>query len=177
MRRFSVGEVAELIKPTDDADITSIVERLRFWTEEGLIEATPASVGHRRGYDEVAVYVAAALGVLADFPPRSPIVQAPFVKAVIFDIERARAKWIKKEQELHLEIADFVQPDRSSRPRFNVFLHENGRNPHVGGGTPYHPKADAAIFINLSRLFRRIDMRLKALAEVKARGREIRRVT
>jgi hypothetical protein len=172
---FSVGELAELIKPDDTTATVAIVERLRFWTEEGLIDAMPASTGGRRGYDEGAVYWAAVLLALADLPPRSPIVQAPFMTAARFEVARARAAWTKKEEELHLEIADFVGPDRSGRPRYNVFLHEGRKSPHAAG-TPYHPKADAAIFVNLSRLFRRVDMRLKALVDVKAQGRKIRRV-
>jgi hypothetical protein len=172
---FSVGELAELIKPADDADTAAITERLRFWTEAGLIEATSAGSDHRRSYDESAVYWAAVLLALADLPPRSPIVQAPFVTAARFEVARAQAAWIKRDQQLDLEIADFVRPDRAGRPRYNVYLHEGRKSPHAAG-TPYHPTADAAIFVNLSRLFWRVDMRLKALVDVKAEGRKIRRV-
>jgi hypothetical protein len=163
---LTVGEIAELIR-REDADRLAVVERLRVFTVDGLLEPEGDSnpgTGRSRVYHDSVVYLAGILNTMADFGlPVRKASYSNYLMMVQDYAEEARALWTKRRASpLHLEIADFGKTDPFGR-RYFVFLHKGqGKGHH---GKLIHPHADSAFVINMSRLFKRIDDRKAALAK------------
>jgi hypothetical protein len=171
---LSVGEMAELIR-RPDSDRAAVVERLRTWTDDGLLDPQDRSVGtgRKREYADSAVYHAGILNELADYGvPVGKASYSGYLTMVHHYAEVARNAWVAEGHRrpvLHLEIADFGKGDMR-RSRFGVFLHGAGKKDHLGDRI--HPRAASAHLINLSRLFKRIDDRKKALDKAAAAERK-----
>jgi hypothetical protein len=153
---LTVSQIAELIK-RPDADAAAVIERLRSWTADGLIEPIGElnpGTGRRRLYDDATAFDAGILNALADLG-----LQAGRYSAVVLLLaERAKEVWAKRHDSpkaLFLEVADFG-PDELGRDRA-VFLHEGSKKGHHGNWI--HPRADASLVVNLIRLFGRIEKR------------------
>jgi hypothetical protein len=166
---LSVGEMAELIR-RPDMDRAAVIERLRTWTDAGLLDPMDRSVGtgHSREYADSAVYYAGILNVLADFGvPLKATHKAGYsgyLAMVSFCANAARTIWEAEGRSgpmLYLEVADFGKTDVQGR-RFFVFLHPPDKKDHPG--ELIHPRAESAHVINLSLLFDRIDARKAAQA-------------
>jgi hypothetical protein len=68
--------------------------------------------------------------------------------------ERAKEHWRQKSlKTLYLEIADFIEPDVDGG-HHAVFLHEGKRN-------LFHRRADGSYILNVTRLFARVEKRMK----------------
>jgi hypothetical protein len=158
---WTVSEIAELIR-RPDADKQAVIERLRVWTDDGLLAPEgklAVGTGRARMYDRTALQMAAVLNVLADFG--MPVRKGNFAAFWHFlsgEVSSGAAIWAKQKHELlHLEIADFGETDVFGR-RYFAFLHRGpGRRGHVG--QLIHMKAESSHVINLTRLFARIEAR------------------
>jgi DNA-binding transcriptional MerR regulator len=151
---LTVAALAELIR-RDDADPSGVIERLRHWTTEGLLvpigDRNPGS-GKPRTYADSAVFDAAILNTLADVGFH--IGKQRYFLIVLQLAERAKELWQQKSlKTLYLEIADFIEPDVDGG-RQAVFLHESKRN-------LFHPRSDGSYILNVTRLFARIEKRMK----------------
>jgi hypothetical protein len=99
--------------------------------------------------------------------------------------ERARQRWQSKGwqskanatgTELFVEVADFGRPNPDGETQA-MFLHETGKPDHHGDPrTLMHPRAEASLLINVSKLFQRIETR-SAKAERPAIASRARRPT
>ena len=155
-RIFTVAAMAELIR-NDDVDPAAAIERLRTWTTEGLLtplgDRNPGS-GKHRTYDESSAYDAAILNNLAD--AGFPIGKQRYFLIVLLCAERAKKLWQQKSSKtLYLEIAHFIEPDVDGG-HYTVFLHEGKRN-------LFHPRSDGSYIVDISRLFARVEKRMKQL--------------
>jgi DNA-binding transcriptional MerR regulator len=153
-RIFTVAAMAELIR-NDDVDPAAAIERLRTWTTEGLLtplgDRNPGS-GKHRTYDESSAYDAAILNNLAD--AGFPIGKQRYFLIVLLCAERAKKLWQQKSSKtLYLEIARFIEPDVDGG-HHAVFLHESKRN-------LFHPRSDGSYILNVTRLFARVEKRMK----------------
>jgi hypothetical protein len=164
---LTVGEMADLVR-REDVDRIAVVERLRVFTADGLLDtvggASPGT-GRARSYDDSTAYLAGILNTLADFGlPVRKATYASYLMMVREFAEVARETWAqgRRVPALHLEVADFGEPDPFGR-RYFVFLHEGRKKGHAGN--LIHPRAVSAHVVNLSRLFKRIDDRKAALAK------------
>jgi hypothetical protein len=116
---LSVGEMAELIR-RDDMDRAAVVERLRTWTDTGLLEPADRGVGtsHARQYADATVYHAGILNALADFGMPMKASYSGYLAMVRHHAEVARAAWEAEGRRgpmLYLEISDFGQIDVHGR--------------------------------------------------------------
>ena len=89
-----------------------MVERLRTWTDAGLLkpagERNPGT-GKPRQYDAAVVFDAAILNSLAD--AGFPIGKARYFMVVMLLAQRAKDAWERKRPpDLYLEVADFGTP-------------------------------------------------------------------
>jgi hypothetical protein len=154
---LTVSQIAELIK-RPDADKAAVIERLRSWTADRLIEPVGdpnPGTGRRRLYDDATVYDAAILNTLADLG--LPVGGQRFSMVTLI-AERAKQLWAKRHDSpkpLFLEIADFEPDDLGRDSAF--FLHEGDKKGHHG--KLIHPRADTALVINLTHVFGRIEER------------------
>lgn len=159
---LTVSQIAELIK-RPDADTAAIVERLRSWTADGLIEPIGdpnPGTGRRRLYGDATAFDAGILNALADLGLQ--IGGERYSTGVLLVAERAKQLWAKRHDSpspLVLEVSDFG-PDDLGRGHA-VFLHEGNKRGHHG--KLIHPRADASLFVNLTRLFGRIEKRTEEL--------------
>ena len=147
-----------------DADRAAVVERLRTWSNAGLLE--PAGernpgTGRPRLYDHAVIYDAAILNGLAD--AGFPIGKARYYVVVMLLAQRAKDAWARKRSaDLYLEVADFGTPDRQGGTHA-VFLHEGKKRDHLG--SLIHPRSEGSHILAVSKLFARIDEHLKGLTE------------
>jgi hypothetical protein len=156
---FTVAEIADLIR-LPHVERAAIVERLRHWGKEGLLapvgQRNPGT-GRPNAYEVTAVYDAAILNTLAD--SGLPIGRLRHIGVTLSAAERARTAWAKKRSpKLELEVADFGTPDHQGG-RYAVFLHDGDKRDHLGKGM--HPRAEMSYSVNVSRLFARIETRMK----------------
>jgi DNA-binding transcriptional MerR regulator len=155
---LTVAAIAELIR-RPDVDKAAVIERLRHWSTEGLLkplgDRNPGT-GRPRFYDESAVFDAAILNVLADLG--FPIGKQRYYLVVLDLAQRAKELWEKKSfATLYLEVADFVDPGIEGGTHA-VFLHEGKKRAHIG--SVIHPRAEASLIVNVTRLFARIEKRM-----------------
>jgi DNA-binding transcriptional MerR regulator len=154
---LTVAEIAELIRrPT--VKTAKVIERLRAWSDIGLLEPIGnrnPGTGVRRVYDEEAVYTAGILNALAD--GGVAIARQRYFIMILDVAHRARVAWAKERRgDLYLEIAEFDEPD-PQQVTHAVFFHQGKKSDHTG--KLIHPRADASIVLNLSRVFERIEQR------------------
>lgn len=158
---LTVAELADVIR-RPDADRAAVVERLRAWSNAGLLE--PAGernpgTGRPRLYDPAVIYDAAILNGLAD--AGFPIGKARYYVVVMLLAQRAKDAWARKRRaDLYLEVADFGTPDPQGGTHA-VFLHEGKKRDHLG--SLIHPRSEGSYILALSKLFAKIDERMKAL--------------
>jgi hypothetical protein len=158
---LTVAELAEVIR-RPDADRAAVVERLRAWSDAGLLQPTGErnpGTGKPRAYPDDAIYPASILNSLADLG--FAIGRMRYFVVVLFLAERARAAWAQGRRDLYLEIADFGVPNPQGETQA-MFLHEGKKRDHLGD--LIHPRADSAYFLAIGRLFGRIEERMKALS-------------
>jgi len=148
-----VSEIADRILPphATAADRATTIERLRYWTREGLLDTAGdqnPGTGRRRLYDDAVIYDAAVLDALAR--QGFPVGRERFLTIAMRLISMAKDEWRKKtDKTLFLEVADFTDPNPQGGTRA-VFLHKG----HAG---LVHPRSDVSIVLNLSRIFRRVE--------------------
>jgi hypothetical protein len=158
---LTVAELADVIR-RPEADRAAVVERLRTWTEGGLLasagERNPGT-GRRRAYDDAAIYPAAILNSLADVGLQ--IGKARYFMVVLLVAERAKDAWARERRaDLYLEVADFVIPNPQGETHA-VFLHEGEKHDHLG--RLIHPRSEGSYILPVGKLFARIEERVKAL--------------
>jgi DNA-binding transcriptional MerR regulator len=158
---LTVAQLADVIR-RPEAERAAVVERLRTWTEVGLLapagERNPGT-GKPRQYDDAAIYDAAILNSLAD--AGFPIGKVRMVVALL--AQRAKDAWARKRRaDLYLEIADFVIPNPQGGTHA-VFLHEGKKHGHLG--SLIHPRSEGSYILPVGKLFARIEERMKALPE------------
>jgi DNA-binding transcriptional MerR regulator len=168
---LSVAELAEVIR-RPEVDRAAVVERLRHWTSIGMLEPEGdlnPGTGKRREYDDSAIFAAAILNALADLG--IPIGKVRYYMVVLLLAQRAQNLWAKKRSaDLYLEVADFGRPNPQGVTHA-VFLHEGGKRDHLGSLT--HPRSEGSLILPVSRLFARIEKRMKALrAEAASTGEQ-----
>jgi DNA-binding transcriptional MerR regulator len=156
---LTVAQLADVIR-RPEAERAAVVERLRTWTEVGLLapagERNPGT-GKPRQYDDAAIYDAAILNSLAD--AGFPIGKVRMVVALL--AQQAKDAWARKRRaDLYLEIADFVTPNPQGGTHA-VFLHEGKKHDHLGG--LIHPRSEGSYILPVGKLFVRIEERMKAL--------------
>ena len=168
---LTVAELAEVIR-RPDADRAAVVERLRTWTDAGLLE--PAGdrnpgTGKPRTYPDTAMYDAAILNSLAD--AGFPIGKARYFMVVMVLAQQAKDAWTyKRRADLYLEVADFVTPNHQGGTHA-VFLHEGKKRGHLG--SLIHPRSEGSYILAVGKLFARIEERKKAIhTEYASTGRE-----
>jgi hypothetical protein len=158
---LTVSQIAELIK-RPNAEAVAVIERLRSWTADGLIEPTGdrnPGTGHRRMYDDATAFDAGILNALADLG--LPVGRQRYYMVVLDLAQRAKELWEKKSfATLYLEVADFGDPDIEGGTHAE-FLHEGKKRAHIG--SVIHPRAEASLIVNITRLFARIEKRQKEL--------------
>ena len=168
---LTVAQLADVIgRP--DADRAAVVERLRTWTDAGLLkpagERNPGT-GKPRQYDDAVAFDAAILNSLAD--AGFPIGKARYFMVVMLLAQRAKDAWERKRPpDLYLEVADFGTPNPQGGTHA-VFLHEGKKRDHLG--SLIHPRSEGSYILAVSKLFARIDERMKALTgpeKSKSRG-------
>jgi hypothetical protein len=169
---FSTGAVAALIM-RDDADQTAIIERLKTFTTDGLIQqhgALNPGRGMMRKYSDGMVCVAAVLNALADFNiivRREPF--AGFWSFVGDEVQTARLVWLKAKGQgdfpptMYLELADAGKVDQFGR-RFFVYVHGIPKR-LAHHGRIIAPISWGSHVLPLSRMFEQIDRRMAALAK------------
>jgi hypothetical protein len=155
-RILTVAALAEVIR-NDNDNPAAVNERVRAWTSEGLLtpigDRNPGS-GKHRTYDESSAFDAAILSRLADFG--LPIGRQRYFLMVLLCAESAKELWRQKSSKtLYLEIAHFIEPDVDGG-HYTVFLHEGKRN-------LFHPRSDGSYIVDISRLFARVEKRMKQL--------------
>jgi DNA-binding transcriptional MerR regulator len=158
---LTVAELADVIR-RPDADRAAVVERLRTWTDVGLLapagERNPGT-GKPRTYDDAVIYDAAILNGLAD--AGFPIGKARYFMVVMTLAQQAKDAWAhERRTDLYLEVADFVTPNPQGGTHA-VFLHEGEKHPHLG--SLIHPRSEGSYILAVGKLFARIDERMKAL--------------
>jgi hypothetical protein len=163
---LTVAELAEIVR-RPEVDRAAVVERLRTFTDLGLLETVgPLNIGtgKRRQYPDEAIYSAAIFDTLADGFHVGELRHFTVVK---YAAVRARLAWFKQRQPgLFLEVDDFGKPNHQGG-RHAVFLHQPGRKPpHLG--KLIHPRARFAIIVNVSDLFMRIERQRNELEAAKA---------
>ncbi len=164
---LTVAELADVIR-RPDADRAAVVERLRTWTDAGLLE--PAGernpgTGKPRQYDDTTAFDAGILNALAD--ARFPIGKARYFMVVMMLGQQAKDAWARKRRvDLYLEIADFAPGPQGVTHA--VFLHEGEKHDHLG--SLIHPGSEGSYILALGRLFARIEERMKALHTARGEG-------
>jgi len=139
---FTVSDIAQRIaKPSMDEAV--IVERIRHWTREGLLqpagEKNPGT-GRRRRYDEAALADAVVLNELAGLG-----FQVSLLRTVLILVQDAKNEWREKAKRgvnLYLEID---------------MLPDGARLPHYHEGYWFNPNAELALIFNLTQLFERLE--------------------
>ncbi len=160
---LTVAQLADVIgRPGTDR--AAVVERLRFWTDAGLLkpagERNPGT-GRPRQYDDAMAFDAAILNSLADVG--FSIGKARYFMVVMLLSQRAKDAWERKRHaDLYLEVADFGTPNPQGGTHA-VFLHEGKKRDHLG--SLIHPRSEGSYILAVSKLFARVDERLKAFAE------------
>jgi hypothetical protein len=159
---LTVAQLADVIA-RPDADRAAVVERLRAWSDAGMLELADRNpgTGRRREYADDVVYDAAILNMLADLG--LPIGRQRYFMMVLLLAQQAKDLWVEKHSPgLCLEIADFGKPNHQGG-QHAVFLHDGSKRSHLGN--LIHPRAEGSLIVNVSRLFARIDKNMKALAK------------
>jgi hypothetical protein len=160
---LTVAQLADVIR-RPDADRAGVVERLRAWTDAGLLE--PAGdrnpgTGKPRTYPDQVMYDAAILNSLAD--AGFPIGKARYFMGVMGVAQQAKDAWtMKRRADLYLEIAAFHEPNHQGG-RHAVFFHEGKKHGHLGKFI--HPRAEGSYFLAVGKLFLRIEECMKKLAK------------
>jgi hypothetical protein len=175
MGLWTSGETALIIK-SEDAEKAAIVERLKMFVVDGLIEQegdlNPGR-GHVRMYSDGVVCFAAVLNTLTDFGIQ--VRRGPYANFWLFvrgEVEQARIVWLQAKKRgvalptLHLELADAGKVDEFGR-RFFAYLHGMPRRV-AHPGALIAPIAWSSHTVALSRLFKQIDARMAAFAKEKA---------
>jgi DNA-binding transcriptional MerR regulator len=168
---LTVAELANVIR-RPEADRAAVVERLRTWTEIGLLapagERNPGT-GKRRAYDDAVIYDAAILNSLAD--AGFQIGKARYFMVVMLLAERAKDAWAREHRAgLFLEVADFVVPNPQGETHA-VFLHEGEKHDHLGG--LIHPRSEGSYILPVSKLFARIEKNMEALTAERSKSPEV----
>ena len=158
---LTVAEMADVIR-RPSADRAAVVERLRTWTDAGLLqpagERNPGT-GKPRQYDDAVVYDAAILNALADVGFQ--IGKARYLMVVMLLAQRAKDAWAhERRPDLYLEVADFVTPGPQGETQA-VFFHDGKKREHLG--SLIHPQSEGSYILAVGRLFARIEERMKAL--------------
>jgi hypothetical protein len=161
---LAVSEIADRIL-APGADKAALVERLRYWTREGLLSPIGhkhPGTGRQRQYEESAVFVAAVLNVLANRGIQiGEIVSArpgPGVRIGRQDVVLALTKhaidsWQQKALNgciLFLVLATFADNKTMAYlDELPIKIFEQ----HDGGIAPVHSRADSSLVINITKLF------------------------
>ena len=158
---LTVAELADVIR-RPDADRAAVIERLRTWTDAGLLkpagEQNPGT-GRARHYDRATIYDAAILNSLAD--AGFSIGNARYFVVVMMLAQQAKDAWARKRRaDIFLEVADFVTPNPQGGMHA-VFLHEGKKRAHLG--SLIHPRSEGSYILAVGKLFARIEERMKAL--------------
>jgi DNA-binding transcriptional MerR regulator len=139
---LNVSDIAERIaKP--GMDKAAIVERIRHWTREGLLqpagEKNPGT-GRRRRYDGAALADAVVLNELAGLG-----FQVNLLRTILILVKDAKNDWREKAKQgvnLYLEID---------------MLPDGARFPHYHEGCWFNPNAELVLILNLTQLFERLE--------------------
>ncbi len=162
---LTVAELADVIR-RPDADRAAVLERLRTWTDAGLLEPTVRNpgTGKPREYDNAMIYDAAVLNSLADAG-----FQIGKLRSIVMMLaQQAKDAWARKRRtDLYLEVADFVRPNPQGGT-YAVFLREGKKREHFG--CLIHPRAEGSYILALGRLFARIEERMKVLHTTRGEG-------
>jgi len=158
---LTVAELAEVIR-RPDADRAAVVERLRTWSDAGLLqpagEQNPGT-GKPRLYPDELIYDAAILNNLADVGFQ--IGKLRYFAVVMMLAQQAKDAWARdRRADLYLEVADFVTPNPQGGTHA-VFLHEGKKRAHLG--SLLHPQSEGSYILAVGKLFARIEKRMKAL--------------
>jgi DNA-binding transcriptional MerR regulator len=150
---LTVADIAELIR-RPDADKAAVIERVRSWTKEGLLE--PAGdrnpgTGRPRLYDESAAYDAAILNAMADLGLH--VGQQRYFMVLQNLALEARTKWAQGKRNLYLEIADHGRPNPQGGTH-TVHLHERLK---------MQSGAEASLILKIGRLFARVEKGMAGL--------------
>jgi DNA-binding transcriptional MerR regulator len=159
---LTVAQLAEVIA-RPGANRAAVVERLRAWSDAGILEPADRNpgTGRRREYADDVAYDAGLLNMLADLG--LPIGRQRYFMSVLLLAQQAKDLWAEKRSGgLCLEIADFGEPNHQGG-QHAVFLHDGAKRGHLGN--LIHPRAEGSLIVNVSRLFARIDKNMKELAK------------
>jgi hypothetical protein len=160
---LTVAQLAEVIA-RPGADRANVVERLRAWSDAGMLEPAGAlnpGTGRARQYADDIAYTAAILNMLADLG--LPIGKQRYFTVVLLLAEQAKTLWAEKHSRgLCLEVADFGEPNHQGG-QHAVFLHDGAKRGHLGN--LIHPRAEGSLIFNVSRLFARVDKNMRTLGK------------
>lgn len=175
---LTVGEIAERIRGETGDDLTTVIERLRNWTKEGLLKPIgkkKPGIGRKRRYSERAFVDAAILSRLARYyGSRAPVVL--FSGALdLAAKELPKAKHVPTWQDIFLLVGT-VAGQKLSEPwqvKAKIEYVDNGQSRPTDVGLPdRHLKLAAlmadGLFINLSDLFKRLGVPLADAAAQEA---------
>jgi hypothetical protein len=147
---FTVRDIAERVRRPNE-DLTAVVDRLRNWTKEGILtHLGPKNPGRHRRYGQEGLIEAAVLSALAD-------VGLPAVRGASFGGPARTALKLAKHAALDIDdkyragVTVYLIATRHSSKNPLVLLQEQ-REPLV----VEIPDAEAAIVINLTRIFLRL---------------------
>jgi hypothetical protein len=96
MASLRVGDLAAMMSPTD-AEMDSIIERIRHWTRSGVLDPLDteelAAPGKHRRYGDSAPYMAVVLNVMADIG--LPVPRSRFLSLAMKVVREEEARWVE----------------------------------------------------------------------------------